>query len=286
MKLKDYFTLGNLLSGFAAVIALMHHRFDWACYLIYIAYAFDALDGPVARLTKQFDTFGAHLDTASDYVVNSICSSYIIYYAFWRFAQYPWWAAAIVAAFPVAFGTIRQARGTDDDRPSYPCYWFGVPRPVATMAIIALLQSGLFPHDSRVAWGTWGHAVSAAVVVVLSILHLSKIPFPNNKRRRWLGLESVAVWLFLAGAPVVALVGWLALDRLAIFFDYVLFCMLVYVGLGWTTMPRTDLGRIRAYQAGGELVRPLVHKDFTWRPKTLFPFFEPPLGPEEDAQYR
>lgn len=286
MKLKDYFTLGNLLSGFAAVIALLHSRFDWACYLIYIAYAFDALDGPVARLTKQFDTFGAHLDTASDYVVNSICSSYIIYYAFERFAHYPWWAAAFVAAWPVAFGTIRQARGADDCRPSYPCYWIGVPRPVATLAIIALLQSGLFPHDSAGAWGTWGHAVSAATVIVLSVLHLSRIPFINNKHRRWMGIVRVGVYVFLAGAPIAALLGWAVLGRLAFFFDYVLFCLIIYIILSWATIPRTDLRRIRAYLAGGELVRPLVHKDLTWRGRTLFPFFDPPLTPEEDAQHR
>ena len=48
MKLKDYVTLGNLLGGFAAVIALMHDQFTLACALIYVAYAFDVLDGLVA----------------------------------------------------------------------------------------------------------------------------------------------------------------------------------------------------------------------------------------------
>ena len=66
MKLKDYFTLGNLLGGFAAVIALMHDQFTLACGLIYVAYAFDVLDGPVARLTGQYDTFGGHFDSACD----------------------------------------------------------------------------------------------------------------------------------------------------------------------------------------------------------------------------
>lgn len=272
MKLKDYVTMGNLLGGFAAVVALFHDRFDLACYLIFAAYVFDVLDGVVARLTGQYDTFGEHFDTACDYITNSICAGFIVYYAFANRAGYPWWAAAVLGAFPVVFGTIRQARGSD--RPlSFPCYWLGVPRPVAALFIIALLQSTLVTGTTgivrQVAYG-----VTAVIVVVLSYLHLSTLPFSNHKARRWLGPMRFGVWVFLGGSPVAFLIGWLALGRPELIFDYLTFCMVMYIFVSWTQIPKADLRRIRAYLASGEVEKPLVHRDSSWQPSSLAPYFE------------
>ncbi len=272
MKFKDYVTMGNLVGGFAAVIALFHDRFDLACYLIFLAYVFDVLDGVAARVTKQYDTFGEHFDTACDFITNSICAGFIVYYAFANRAGYPWWAAAILGAFPVVFGTIRQARGAD--RPlSYPCYWLGVPRPVAALFIVAMLKStlvtGTSPAVSQVAYG-----VAAVLVVVLSYLHLSTLPFSNHKARRWLGPMRFGVWFFLGGSPVAFFVSWLVLGRPELIFDYLTFSLFMYIFVSWTQIPRADLDRIRAYLDGGDVEKPLVHVDSTWRPSSLAPYFE------------
>jgi phosphatidylserine synthase len=267
MKLKDFFTLGNLLCGFAAVVALFHDRFDWACYLIYIGYVFDVLDGPVARLTKQFDKFGGLFDSVCDYITNSIAVSFIIYYAFWRNAHYPWWLAAAIGAFPFAFGTIRQARGMEKDV-SYPCYWIGLPRPVLAIFILAVLNSSLFTISVS-PWRELCHAVSASFVVLGSVLHLSQLPFVNHHERRWMSVLHFGMHGFLTGTPIAFLFGWLVLRWPGFVYNYVLFCLIIYLFCSWTQIPKTDLRRIRTYLDGGPLIKPLVHRDSSWRSHTL-----------------
>ncbi len=272
MKLKDYVTLGNLLGGFAAVLALMHDEFQWACYLIYVAYAFDVADGAVARITKQYDTFGGYFDSACDFVTNSVVTGFIVYYAFHHNAGWPWWIAAILGAFPISYGTIRQARQQDQPS-SFPCYWLGLPRPVASLFIVALLSSSLWSVSAPYLYVVQG--VSALMVVVLSHLHLSSLPFVNNKRR-FVGSMKVGMIFFLAGSPIFGLVAWLGFGQPEWFFEYILFALTVYICLSWTQIPKTDLQRIRDYLAGGEVVLPLVHKESDWMPSHWLPYFEKP----------
>ena len=272
MKLKDYVTLGNLLAGFASVIALFYGSFDWACYLIYIAYIFDILDGPVARLTHQHDEFGGILDTVCDYITNSIAASFIIVFAFWQRAHYPLWIAALIGAFPFTFGTIRQAKGMEKPI-SYPCYWLGVPRPVSAMFILAMLNSSLFSMGGPLQ--PYMHALAAILVIVLSVLHLSKIPFVSHHERRWMSGLRFGAWFFLAGSPISFFVGWLVLDWPGLGYDYLFFSFLAYVLISWTQIPKTDLRRIKQVLAGGPLVLPLVHRESTdgWRSCTGGDYF-------------
>jgi CDP-diacylglycerol--serine O-phosphatidyltransferase len=271
LKLKDYVTLGNLLSGFAAVIALFLGSLEWGCYLIFIAYVFDVLDGPVARLTRQHDSFGSHLDTICDYITNSIAVSFVIFYAFWQRAHFPWWLAAGVAAFPAAFGTIRQARGMDHEV-SYPCYWIGLPRPVLALFILAVINSSMFNLGVS-PWQELAHGVAAAFVVVGSVLHLSKLPFVNHHERRWMGWLRFGKHFFLSLSPLVWLAGWLLLDWPGLVYDHLLACFFVYLFVSWTQIPRVDLERMRAYLRGEPKVLPLVHRSSAWRSRTWFDFF-------------
>ena len=281
MKLKDYFTLGNLLGGFGSVLALMHHHFSLACALVYIAYAFDVLDGVVARLTRQYDTFGGHFDSACDFVTNSIVSGFIVYYAFLYRAGYPWWLAAILGAFPVTFGTIRQAR--QQDKPTYfPGYWLGLPRPVAALFLVALLNSDLFAVTPS-PWREVIHGLSALAVVVMSYLHLSMLPFSSNKERRWLGSMRVGMVWFIFGSPAIAVLAW-CLGEPGWFFEYILFSLSVYIFLSWTQIPKSDLAKVRAYVAGGEVEQPLVHRDSDWLPSHWLPYVdETPRAPASPA---
>lgn len=267
MKLKDYITLANLLAGLGAVVALIERDFDLACYLIFLAFVFDLLDGPVARLTGQFDDFGAHLDTVCDFISNSIAAPFLIYYAFREDAGYPPWLAAAIAAAPAALGTIRQAKGSVEHL-SYPCYFLGLPRPASALLFVALVNSSLWRvPELRAAWGWLVHPASALAVVAVSALHLSAFPFASNKRRRWLKWMWVGRHAFLSLSPVVALVGWLGFGRPGVIFDYILFCLAVYIFLSWTQIPRGDWRRVRHYLKTREVLLPLVHESGAWRPR-------------------
>ena len=263
--------MGNLLCGFAAVLALFFDDLNLACYLIYLACVFDTLDGPIARLTKQFDTFGAHFDTVCDYITNSVMVSFILFYAFYTRADYPLWLAAVIGAFPLVFGTLRQAYGQDKPL-SYPCYFLGLPRPVTALFFVSMLGSSLFRFTDPM-MQTMGHVIAASLVVVLSLLHLSHTPFLSPKQRHFTGLVRFGSYWFLAGAPVMLVIAWVV-GQPEVFFDYLLASMGCYIFLGWTQIPRVDFRRVKDYVAGGELVPPLVHQDSEWKPKTHAPYFE------------
>lgn len=269
MKLKDYITLANLLAGLGAVVALIERDFNTACYLIFLAYVFDLLDGPVARLTQQFDEFGGHLDTACDFVSNSIAAPFLIYYAFRFDAGYAPWLAASIAAVPAALGTVRQAKGTVENL-SYPGYFLGLPRPASALLFIALINSSLWrlPALSD-AWGWLTYPLSALVIVAVSVLHVGYFPFASNKHRRWLKWMWIGKHAFLTLSPVVLLVGWFGFNNPAILFDYILFCLAVYVFLSWTQIPKGDWRRIRHYLKTREVILPLVHPSSEWRPQGL-----------------
>jgi len=279
MKLKDFVTLGNLLGGFAAVLALFvipdpWQAFRWSCYLIYIGYVFDVLDGPIARLLKQQTTFGGHLDTICDYITNSIAPSFILFHFYWKIGGLPWIVAAVVGAFPIVLGTIRQAQGMDRQL-SYPCYWIGLPRPVLTLFVLALLNSSsmwfglhLASPGRQLVLGS-----TALLIAVMSLLHLSSLPFLNHSRRRWMMVLRFGMHMFLTMVPIVGLLSWLLLGALWLVYDFILFDLIIYICISWSQNPKEDYRRIKTYLQGGPLVRPLVHKDNDWTPKTWAVYF-------------
>lgn len=266
MKLKDYVTMGNLLCGFGSVVMVMRGEFNWAVALIYIGYGFDVGDGLVARLTKQYDKFGGEFDNMCDYVTNSIAPSFILYYFFYTFGGFPWWLAAAIGAFPITFGTIRHARSVVENT-SYPCYWLGLPRPVYTLAILAVIHSSLF-HELARLWPGPIYGGMAGIVAVLSFAHLSYFPFVSHHKRRWMAMLKYGALIF-AASPVMWLIGLALFGHHLMFYDYMLFCMLAYLCIAWTNIPNEDWARIRHFRATGELLLPLVHKESDWVPQTF-----------------
>lgn len=268
MKLKDYVTLGNLLGGFAAVIALFLGSFDWACYCIYIAYIFDVLDGRVARMTKQYDTFGGVFDEVCDYITNSVMASFVVFYAFWKNVHYPLPLAALIAAFPLTFGTLRQARSMDKPM-SYPCYWLGLPRPVLALFVLSLVNSTWFNLKSE-PWNVIAPASVAVLTVVGSFFHLSKIPFVNHSQRRFMGILRFGLYWFLGLTPIL-FIALLVMGQPQWIYDYLVFSFVIYIFTNWTQIPPEDSRRIKKYVSTGELELPLVHRTSTWKSRGACP---------------
>ena len=202
-------------------------------------------------------------------------ASFLVYYAFshrvaWPEAldwMEPWWLGAFLGAFPLIFGTLRQARGMSQPL-SYPAYWLGVPRPVAALFIIALLRSQL--------WGLGfpGQLLIGLLVILLSYLHLSTLPFINGKGRRWMTWAKVGMIWFLGGSPLFWILAGLGFGHPEWIFDYVAFSLFMYVFFSWTQIPKEDYRRIKRYVDGGEIELPLVHKENDWCPKRGLPILE------------
>lgn len=144
IHLKDVATLGNIVIGFSSAILALEGNIIAACYLIIAAFAFDHLDGAIARWTNMSNEFGKELDVIADHVTYSVCPAFIVY-AFYRDTSMV--LAFVMALVPLIFGCIRHARNTVYDI-SFPRFWLGTPRPVSAFYIVGVLGtqlSGIVP---------------------------------------------------------------------------------------------------------------------------------------------
>ena len=245
MKLKDYVTLGNLLCGMAVPVALMHHRFDLGCYLIILGWVFDALDGAVARLTKQFNKFGGELDNLCDLVTYSVAPGFLIFYAFYYVADYHIVFASAIAFLPVAVGTVRAAR-YNVRRAEFPGFFIGLPRTAFALVMVALLQSSLFQFLGRFV-STYLYLIPAAIIIIISYLLMSTRPFIGHHSHKWGGLIRFGIWWFVISIPVGVFGGWLLFGYPGLVFDVLLFDLLVYMLLGNLAVPPKLLAEVKAY---------------------------------------
>ncbi len=245
MKLKDYVTLGNLLSGLLAVVALFHDRFDLASYLVVAGFGFDALDGLVARLTKQFNKFGSELDNLCDMVSYSIAPGFLIFYAYYYQAGFPLWFAAAVGFLPVCVGTVRAAR-FNVRRAEFPGFFIGLPRTAFALFMVSLLNSSLFQDLGRFV-SVWLYAIPTAMVAVISWLMISTHPFVSHHSRRFKGWLRLGVWFFLLSMPVGFFGGWFLLDDPNLIFDFLLFDQVIYLVLSHLVVPPDEKKAVRAY---------------------------------------
>lgn len=68
MKLPDYVTCLNLISGLLSILSAVHGRYEFSAGLLLAGVLFDMLDGYLARKMNQESEFGAELDSLSDLV--------------------------------------------------------------------------------------------------------------------------------------------------------------------------------------------------------------------------
>lgn len=235
LGLKDALTLCNVLGGAAAIVFCIEQRLEWASYAIIVAYAFDALDGAVARLTGGGNRFGAELDNLADYLTFGIAPSFIVYQIY-----RPWalWAGILLACAIIVAATIRHVRNLVFDAPTTLC-WIGLPRPAAGMIVVSLVHANLF----RLA-GLW-----AGVPLLLGVAWALLATFPtlNHRGRR------LQAWVrFLIGFWVVSWIFvLLVLPRW--FWDIVLVWVLIYACFSWTALEPQELVEYRQSLAAWKL---------------------------------
>jgi len=85
--LPNLFTLANAGLGLLAISKaidalagppdLFYRRLETACWLIFLAMVFDALDGKIARLTRSFSDFGAQLDSFADAITFGVAPAFL-----------------------------------------------------------------------------------------------------------------------------------------------------------------------------------------------------------------
>lgn len=191
--LPTFFTLGNLLCGFAAIflasrpleveLPLGWTPLAFSAAMIFLGMAFDGLDGRIARLTRSTSDLGAQLDSMADMVTFGVAPAFLAVELigvrtpfvsatndlfFDRFAM-------VVASIYVACAALRLARFNIESAQApethHRAHFKGLPSPGAagTVASMALLhQHFLAGDDDPMQWPVRLAAIGMVLVMLLA----------------------------------------------------------------------------------------------------------------------
>lgn len=219
-KLKDVFTLANLVLGLWVAILAVEGRIHRGSLVLLANWVIDGLDGLVARLTKTSNLFGAKFDDLADLVAYSVAPGFIAY-AVYRPVHLL--AAAGMCFFIIAIGAVRLARNQADPI-EIPGFWLGFPRPALGLFVVFLL-------NSRLLLGHRLYLPGALVIVLLGLMGLTRVPYISNKNK--FNAFQIAV---IVAAPLSSF----ALYRAGYLWDMALLWMTIYLLTPWIGLkPRT-----------------------------------------------
>lgn len=221
------FTLGNLVCGFFAIVVAA--RVDkpqtvvtsfedvfnvmLSGWLIFLAMVFDALDGYVARLSRVTSDFGAQLDSLCDLVTFGVAPGFLLVKMCPVFALPHEDAVWVIAASFAACAALRLARfnveTSDEDEH---LQFNGLPSPAAAACIasFAIMFYTLNKPDTTLICAEEIHLVLQKVLpllaVLLSLLMVSRIPYPHIVNQVFRGQRSFAHVVSLVFALVAVMV--------------------------------------------------------------------------------
>jgi CDP-diacylglycerol--serine O-phosphatidyltransferase len=227
--LPNLFTLSCVLCGFTSLSLSASGRADANLYLAALAicfgFFFDTFDGRVARLTKTQTDLGRDLDSLADVITFGAAPALLVYK--WGLTSFGR-LGVLVAGLFVCAGALRLARfnvlsrreeASGQKRPGK--YTMGLSIPTASSVLVFMV---IVSHNAG-EYRLIGEGSTAAVVLVLSALMVSRVRFRSFKDLRLSG-KTVGVFLLIAGAcGAIVLAG---LEKAFIF----LFLVLAYIGLG------------------------------------------------------
>ena len=174
-------TLLALCAGMTAMRFAMGGNFQAAVFSIIAAGIFDGLDGRMARLLKATSSFGAELDSLSDFISFGVAPAAVLY--LWTLSDLHGlgWAIALLFAVCCALRLARFNTETPGVMPSYAAPFFtGAPAPAGAGLVMV-------PMFLSFEWGDWlfrSPYLSAVTVTGIALLMISKVPTVSLKRIR------------------------------------------------------------------------------------------------------
>lgn len=197
--LPNLMTAGNLFCGFMAILQIfegtMTRRYGegewWQHYensLLFIigAFAFDILDGRLARLGGQESPFGREFDSLADIISFGVAPALLIFEIVLH--EIPYRLGWFIAFIYLACGALRLARFNtlqalgEESKKAFT----GLPIPAAAgcIASLTLLLLDIYKTDPERTIGAWKYAL-AALMVFLSFLTFSRVRYPSFKNLSW-----------------------------------------------------------------------------------------------------
>ena len=170
-------TLGNIFSGFIAIIHISNGDFKLGALYIVMAAVFDLLDGIVARLLNATSEIGAELDSLCDAVSFGVAPSFLLYKAYFeQFGE----IGILFSSLPALAGVLRLARfnvqlTSFEDK----LFFRGLPIPGGALTIISFV---MFYLNAGYFEGTVTKYLVFSVPFFVSLVMVSNIKFDNFPR--------------------------------------------------------------------------------------------------------
>lgn len=174
-------TLLALCAGMTAMRFAMGGNFVGAVFAIIVAGIFDGLDGRVARLLQSTSSFGAELDSLSDFVSFGVAPAAMLY--LWTMSKLygVGWAIVLFYAVCCALRLARFNIEVGSARAAHTAPFFtGVPAPAGAGLVMV-------PMFLSFEWGDWlfrSPYLNAVTVTGTALLMISKVPTVSLKRIR------------------------------------------------------------------------------------------------------
>ena len=213
-------TLLALCAGMTAIRFAMNGKFEAAVWAIIIAGVFDGLDGRIARLLKSTSSFGAELDSLSDFISFGVAPATVMFLWTMSALNSVGWAIVLIYAVCCALRLARFNTQLNAEPPPYASGFFtGAPAPAgAGLAIMPMFVS--------FEWGDWlfrSPYLNAVTVSGVALLMVSTVPTVSLKRIRipnhlvmptMLGVGVLTAFFTTAPWPTLTVVGFLYLGSI------------------------------------------------------------------------
>tara|TARA_Y100000590_G_scaffold94584_2_gene107183 strand:+ start:241 stop:1038 length:798 start_codon:yes stop_codon:yes gene_type:complete len=177
--LPNALTIFGVCLGLSSIKFAIDLNYQIAVIAIGFAAILDTLDGRVARLIKGASKVGKELDSLTDVISFGVAPSFIMY--FWAINEIGkfGWMFVLIYTVCCALRLARFNLTTIEENESWKINFFeGVPSPAAAGLVLLpliLSLSGLVQLENTA-------IISSAVILVTSILMVSKIPTYSLKR--------------------------------------------------------------------------------------------------------
>jgi len=216
LAIPHFFTLLNLAFGVFSIMLTMQGEFEKASLCVIGSLVADGLDGRLARLFKADGEFGKELDSLADVVAFGTAPAILLYQMVLK--DFGYFGMAFAVIFPMC-GALRLARFNIIKTSGF---FQGVPITAAGTLLSCVAFYTLQEVHAPV------KTLFPAVVLVLSYLMISTIPYPDFKKRPKTGQRmpmAPVVGPLLVVLAVLAASGWNA-------WSLVVIPLTVYVTLG------------------------------------------------------
>ncbi len=230
LVVPSFFTLMNLLCGFASVLLVFDGNLIMGAWLIVLAGMFDVLDGFMARLTNAISEFGTELDSLSDVVSFGVAPGFLVYaFAFNELGL----AGILLSGLAPVCAAIRLARYNVESKIQELDFFRGLPSPSFAIMLAAFYLT--FMNRMELFEGLEHGILSVLIpiVILLSFLMVSTVPFDKIPKFDRESLKRHKNRLILLGVYFIIIVIFQDIGLMIVFSFFILKGLAIGLYIFW-----------------------------------------------------